>query len=67
MVKVYDRLGSWVIPGDLKDLELGNTPQYDPFENETQKKQSFPQLAGELEPMPEVEDFYTGSKWQKAM
>ena len=45
MARVYDRLGSWVIPRDLEDLGLENTPQYDLYEDETQNKQSFPQLA----------------------
>ena len=31
-----------------------------PYEDETQNKQSFFQLAEELEPMPEVGDYYTG-------
>ena len=35
---------------------LEDTPQYDPYEDETQIKQSFPQLAEELELTPEVGD-----------
>ena len=41
MVRVYDKLSSQVIQRDLEDLGLENTPQYDPYEDETQNKQSF--------------------------
>ena len=58
MASVYDRMGSQVIPRDLEDLGLENTPQYDPYEDETQNEQLFPQLTEELEPMPEVGDYY---------
>ena len=33
---------------------LSHTPWYDPYEDETQNKWTFPQLAQELEPMPEI-------------
>ena len=36
----------------------GWDPWYDPYEDETQNKQTFPQLAEELEPTPEVRDHY---------
>ena len=62
MSRVYDRLSSWVIPRELEDLGLENTPQYDPYEDETQNKQSYPQLAEELEPMPEAGDYYIGAE-----
>ena len=62
MVRVYERLGSWVLPRFLEDIWLYNTPQYDLNEDETQKKQTFPQLAEELEPMPEVGDHYIRAK-----
>ena len=42
--------------------ELENTPQYDPNKDKIQNKQSFPQLAEELEPMPEVGDHYIGAE-----
>ena len=48
MARVYDEVDSQIVPRDLEDLGLENTPQYDPYEDETQNKQSFPQLAGEL-------------------
>ena len=41
------------VPGSTKrveDIGLENTPQYDPYEDETQNKQ--------LEPTPKVEDHY---------
>ena len=62
MARVHDRLGSCVLPRDLEDLGLENTPQYDLCEDETQNIQSFPQLAEELEPMPEVGDHYIGAE-----
>ena len=39
---------------------LENTPLYNPYHNETQNEQSFPQLVEELEPMPVVGDHYIG-------
>ena len=42
MSRVYDRLRSCILPRDLEDLGLEDTPQYDPYEDETQNKQSFP-------------------------
>ena len=58
MARVYKRLGSPVLPKELEDIELENTPQYDPYEDETQNEQRLPQLAEELEPMPEVGNHY---------
>ena len=43
-------------------MGLENTPQYDPFEDESQNKQIFPQLAEDLEPMPEVGNHYIGAE-----
>ena len=54
MARVYERLGSQVLPRELEDIGLENTPQCDPYEDETQNEQIFPQLAEELEPMQEV-------------
>ena len=62
MARVHDRLGSHVLPRDLEDLGLEDTPQYDPYEDETQNEQTFPQLAEELEPMPEVGNHYIGAE-----
>ena len=45
MARVYERLGSWVLPRELKDIGLENTPQYDLSEDETQNEQIFPQLS----------------------
>ena len=50
MARVHDRLGSHVLPRDLEDLGLEDTPQYDPYEDETQ------------EPTPEVGDHYIGAE-----
>ena len=61
MARVYERLGFQVTPRDLEKLGLENSPQYDPYEDETQNEQSFPQLAEELEPMPEMGDYYLGA------
>ena len=62
MSRVCERLGLSVLPTDLEDLGQENTPQCDPSEDEAQNKQSFPQLAKELEPMPEVGDDYIGAE-----
>ena len=62
MAKVYERLESHVLPKELEDVGLENTPQYDPYEDETQNEQSFPQLEEELEPMPDVGDYYKGAE-----
>ena len=62
MDRIYERLGSWVLPTELEDIGLENTPQYDPYEDETQNKQTFPQLEEELETMPEVGDHYVGAE-----
>ena len=56
MAKVYGKLGSCILPRKLKDIGLEDTPQYDPYEDETQNEQTFPQQAEELEPMPEMGD-----------
>ena len=45
----------------MEDIGLENTPQYDLYEDETQNKQTLPQLTEELEPMPEVGDHYIGA------
>ena len=58
MARACEKLGSLVLPGELEDIELANNPQYDPYEDETQNKKTFPQLAEELEPIPEVGDHY---------
>ena len=58
MARVYERLGSWVLPRELEDIGLENIPLYDPYEDDTQNEQTFAQLAEELEPMPEVRDYY---------
>ena len=42
MARVYERLGSWVLPRELEDIGLESTPQYDPYENDTQKSRHFP-------------------------
>ena len=62
MARIYKRLGSWVLPRELEVIGLVSTPQYDPYVDETQNEQTFPQLAEELEPMPEVGDHYIGAK-----
>ena len=58
MARVYKRLGSQVLPRELEDIELENTPQYDSYEDETESGQTFSQPAEELQPMPEVTDHY---------
>ena len=58
MTRVYDKLGSWVLPRELEDIGLENTHQYGPYKYETQNKQTFSQLSKELELMPELGDHY---------
>ena len=43
MARVFERLGSWVIPRENEDIRLENTLQYDLYEDETKNKQSLPQ------------------------
>ena len=45
MGRVHERLGSYVLPRELEDIGLENTAHYDSYEDETQSKQMFPQLA----------------------
>ena len=42
MARVCERLGSWILPRELENIGQENTQQYDPYEDETQNKQSFP-------------------------
>ena len=58
MTRVNERLGSQILPRELGDIRLENTPQYDLYEDETQNEQTSPQLAEELEPMPKVGSYY---------
>ena len=44
MARVYERLGSWVLPRDMADMGLENTLQYDLYEDKMQNEQTFPQL-----------------------
>ena len=62
MARVYEKLLSSVLPRELEDIRLENTPQYNPYQDETQNDQTFPQLAEELESMPEVGDHYIGAE-----
>ena len=45
IARVYEILGSQVCPRVLEDVEWDNTQLYDPYDDEKQNKQSFPQLA----------------------
>ena len=42
MARVCERLGFQVLPRDLEDIGLNNTPQYDLYDNEMQNDQTFP-------------------------
>ena len=53
---------SHVIPREFEDIRLENTPQFDPYEDETKNEQTFPQLAEELEPMSKVGGHYLGAE-----
>ena len=61
-MRVYDRLGSQVLPRELEDIGLKSTPQYDPYEDKMQNEQKFSQLAEELKPTPEVGNHYIGAE-----
>ena len=62
MARVYERLGFLVLPREMEDIGLESTPQYNPYENETQNEQTFPQLTEEVEPMAEVGDHFIGAE-----
>ena len=62
MARVCERLGSQVLPRESEDIGIENTLLYDLHEEETQNKQTFPLLAKEIEPMPEVGDHYIGAE-----
>ena len=38
MARVYEKLGSQVLPRELKDMRLENIPQYNLYEDETQNE-----------------------------
>ena len=48
MARVYEKLGSWVLHRELEDIRFVNIPMYDLYDDETQKEQTFPQLAEEI-------------------
>ena len=55
-------MGFQVLLRELEDIGLEKTPQYYLYKDETQNKLTFPQLAEELEPMPEVRDHSIGAE-----
>ena len=56
MARIYERLGSWVLPRELEDIVLENITHYFRYVGKTQNEQTFPQLAEELECISEVGD-----------
>ena len=62
MARVCKRLRSQVLPRELEDKGLENSPEYDPHEDETQTRQMFSQLTEELEHTPEAGDHYIGAE-----
>ena len=42
MARFYKRIGSHVLPIELKDIGLESTWKYDPYEDGTQNEQIFP-------------------------
>ena len=62
MRRVYDRLGSWVLPRGLGGIGLENTLQYNPYEDDMQNVQSSPPSQEELEVMPDVSVQYLGAE-----
>ena len=61
MAKLYERLGSLALPREAEGTGLENTMQYDPYEDETQNEQSFPQLTEALKHTPEIKDHHIGA------
>ena len=43
MARVHEKLGSCILPKELEDIGLENTPKDDLYEAETQNEQTFPQ------------------------
>ena len=58
MVRIHEKLRFCVLPRNLGDMMLEVTPQYDPYKDETQNKQTFLLLQVELETTPEVATLY---------
>ena len=44
MARGYEKLGSCILPRELEDIGLENTPQYDLYEDGTQNEQTFSQF-----------------------
>ena len=61
VIRVYEKLGLQVMTRELDDVGQVDTPQYDLYGDETENKQTFPQLIEELELTPEVGDHSTGA------
>ena len=61
MARVHEKLGFWLLPKELEDVGLEKKPQFDPYKYKTQNKQTFSQLAEELESTPGVGDPYLGA------
>ena len=53
---------SWLLLRELEDVGLENIAQYIPNDDETWNKQSFTQLAEELEPMQELGHHFVGAE-----
>ena len=50
MARAHEKLVSWVLPRELEDIGLENTPQYNLHGNEIQNDQSFPHSRKNLSP-----------------
>ena len=62
MARAHERHGFQVLPRDLKNIMLKDTPKYDLNEDEKQNKLSFPLLEVELKPTLEVADQYLNAE-----
>ena len=57
-MRIYDRLGLWVLPRDFQDIGLKDTLQYQPYKDDTKHIETFFLLQEEVEPMLEEGDQY---------
>ena len=62
MARVHKRLGSILLPRELKDIGLENTQQYHLYKDQIQNEPTFSQVAENLEPMSDMGDHYIGEE-----
>ena len=62
MESLHQVLGSCMRLSDLVDLDVEETPQYDPYEDELQNAETFPMLDEEPEVTPEWGEQYVNAE-----